>query len=119
MKHSKTRTRILCIAATALGMLALSGTASAASSTCWADRDSGFCSTSCVQANSANHFVHISIGSFADAYHVRDCNNGVIVRSGSSGFWGVEKTITGLYSRYSVYLYGALWPGGHATIDNN
>jgi hypothetical protein len=107
------------IAGAALASLATTSHASAASNTCWAGRTDGFCKTTCIAANAANHFVHIDVAPFAQAYHVRDCNNGIIVYSGSSGFWGVNKTITGLYARYTVYLYGALWPTGYVTINNN
>jgi hypothetical protein len=109
----------VCVAAAALALLATTSHASAASNTCWAGRTDGFCKTTCIAANRTNHFVHIDVAPFAQAYHVRDCTNGIIVYSGSSGFWGVNKTITGLYASYTVYLYGALWPTGYVTINNN
>jgi hypothetical protein len=117
MKNSILRSAL--IAVSALGLFSVTSSVSAASSTCWAGRTDGFCKTDCIRANTANHFVHINISPFADMYMVRDCSNGIIVYSGSSGFWGVKKTITGLYASYTIYLYGALWPGGHATINNN
>ena len=114
----KTIVRAALAAVSALGLFSVTSDASAASNTCWADRD-GFCKTTCINADPVSHHVHINIGPWAEMYMLRDCSNGIILRSGSSGWNGVRKTITGLYASYTIYLYGALWPGGFATINNN
>jgi hypothetical protein len=72
------------------------------------------CWTDPVPANRSTHHVHISLGAYNN-WSVIDYYNRVVVSSGRSGFWGVNRTITGLYSWYQLRLGGL----GGGDIDNN
>lgn len=101
--------------------LALGGgpsVAQAASATCHAAWGDGFCHTGNIPANSQFQFVNVSVNGPSSLFAVRDRSNGITVFQGSSGWSGYEKTIGGLYSEYSVYLYGGAWPITYVTISN-
>jgi hypothetical protein len=92
--------------------------AQAASSTCNAGWGDGFCHTDNIPANPQFHFVHVDVNGPCSLFTVRDRANGITVFQGSSGWSGYERTIGGLYSEYSVYLYGGAWPVTYVTISN-
>ncbi|RYG20281.1 hypothetical protein EON82_20440 [bacterium] len=110
------------VALTGAAALAVASPLFAASSTCHIGHAQyGGCDTNAVAAHSRNHFVHISVTSYLP-YKVIDQTNGVVVAKGNAGLWGVDKTITGLYSRYRAEAkYNPICEitGGHITIDNN
>jgi len=114
---------ILVMAATSLfSPFSLAKPAFAASNTCWMLRPPWKCTTTSVSANPNGHFIHIDIAPRV-AYRVVDSDNGVVVNSGTSSWFGTRKTITGLYGHYhikakTVQLLGLMnWQ--FATINNN
>jgi hypothetical protein len=90
----------------------------AASSTCHAALRDGFCHTGNVPAHPQFHFVHVDVSGPCNLFTVVDRVNGVTVYQSSAGWGGHERTIGGLYSEYSVYLYGGSWPITSVTINN-
>jgi hypothetical protein len=84
-------------------LISATAPAFAASSQCAVGFNHPACRTKAIQANAANHFIHISVSPYM-SYQVVDTANGVVVASGKAGFLGVRKTITGLYSRYHAAI---------------
>lgn len=90
----------------------------AESDTCYAGVSDGFCHTDNIPAHWQHHFVHVEVSGPCSLFTVVDRSNGIVVYQSSSGWGGKEKTIGGLYSDYSVYLYGGAWPVTNVTINN-
>lgn len=88
--------------AVSLPLLSMTITAKAQSATCVITVGQN-CYTNSIPANKNNHFVHITLSPFVD-YTVIDSKIDKVVYRGSSGFWGVKKTITGLYSDYKLHI---------------
>ena len=107
-----------CAILVALALGGVPSMARAASNTCHAAWGDGFCHTANIPANPQFNFVIVSVNGPSSLFAVRDRANGITVFQGSSGWSGYEKTIGGLYSEYSVYLYGGAWPITHVTISN-
>jgi hypothetical protein len=101
-----------------VALVAASPVALAASAHCSASLSDGFCHTGGVPAHPEFHFVHVDVSGPCDLFTVVDNANFVTVYQNSSGWGGKEKTIGGLYSSYSVYLYGGVWPITSVTINN-
>lgn len=99
-------------------LAAAQSVALAQSDTCDAGWSDGFCHTANIPANSQFNFVHIDVSGPCDLFNVVDRVNGITVYQGSTGWGGMQKTIGGLYSEYSVYLYGGVWPLTNVTISN-
>jgi hypothetical protein len=100
------------------GSLALAQMATAASDTCWMVSQPYTCQTRSIPANPNGHFVHIDISPRV-AYVVKDSVNGAVVSSGTSGWTGTRKTITGLYGRYHIESRDVGPFRAFATINNN
>jgi hypothetical protein len=101
-----------------VALAAAPSVALAASDTCHAAWSDGFCHTDNIPAHPQHHFVHVDVSGPCNRFRVVDRVNGVTVYQGSSGWGGHERTIGGLYSAYSVYLYGGSWPITSVTINN-
>jgi hypothetical protein len=94
-------------------------TAVAASSTCFVSKVQQWCRTDSIPAQPIGHLVHLSLSPRLN-YEVKDDTNGVIVGSGYAGLNGLQKTIPGLYARYSMLVllpFTNNW--GWGTLDNN
>ena len=113
MSMIKTSAILVAVALAAAPNLALAG--SVGCSAAWGD---GFCHTDNISANSQFHFVHVDVSGPCDLFTVVDRVNGITVYQSSSGWGGHERTIGGLYSAYSVYLYGGSWPFTSVTLAN-
>ena len=113
MSMIKTNALLLAVA-----LAAAPSAAMAASTTCYAAFSDGFCHSDNIPANSQFHFVHVDVSGPCDLFTVVDRSNYVTVYQSSSGWGGREKTIGGLYSEYSVYLYGGTWPFTNVTLSN-
>jgi len=78
------------------------------------------CWTNTVQANRTSHHVHIAVSRHV-TYEVVDVANGVVVAKGTTGWGGVDRTITGLYSSYRLHIWNgvtATLTGGWGEIHN-
>jgi hypothetical protein len=102
----------------AVALAATPAVSVASSAGCSAALSDGFCHTDNIPANRDFHFVHVDVSGPSDLFTVVDRSNYVTVYQSSSGWGGKEKTIGGLYSDYSVYLYGGVWPLTSVTISN-
>ena len=117
--RSTLRATLLPAAIIALSFVApRSALAASSSCTAWSGSlTNSSCTTGAIWANPTNHFVHISVA-FASRYTVRDARNGVVVATGSTGWLANSRTITGLYSLYTLRMYDSPW-GSWASISNN
>lgn len=96
--------RTLTAAALIMGAALTAPAATASAASCWTTTNPAFTSFTCrLPANSTNHFIHISTGPFVTVDAI-DFHSFVRVYHGKAGVWGIEKTVTGLYSVY--YLAG-------------
>jgi hypothetical protein len=109
----KTSAILFAVVLAAAPSMALAGSVG-----CSAAFSDGFCHTDNISANSQFHFVHVDVSGPCNLFAVRDRENGITVYQSSSGWGGKQKTIGGLYSEYSVYLYGGSWPFTNVTISN-
>jgi hypothetical protein len=101
-------------------LLGIATPAGAASKRCDVGRAWPRCTTGIVPANSNSHHVHVSVSSFLH-WSVKDVDTGVTVGSGNSNLWGVERTITGLYGRYTATIVNGVTAnvvGGGVTLHN-
>jgi hypothetical protein len=102
-------------------VLATAAPSLAASDDCGVGFAPASCRTKAIPANKENHFVHIMVSPYMK-YRVVDSTNGDVVARGTAGFFGVRKTITGLYAKY--YAAIDVTPqvpviGGNISIRNN
>lgn len=105
---------ILCGVALAAAP-AISAAETAACSVAFSD---GFCHTDNIPANGSGHWVHVDVLGPSDLFRLVDRVNSVTVYQSSSGWGGKDHTVGGLYSSYSVYLYGGVWGFTNVTISN-
>jgi hypothetical protein len=82
-----------------LAILASAQGASAASARCTVVLGKTSCQTQTIAANRTNHFLQLEVSKYA-TFRVIDSTNGKVVASGKSGFFGIRRTITGLYANY-------------------
>jgi hypothetical protein len=99
-------------------LVAAHSVALAQSSTCSAAWSDHFCHTGNVPANADNHFIHLDVSGPCDLFAVVDRVNGLTVYQASTGWGRTEKTLGNVFSAYSVYLYGGVWPITNVTISN-
>jgi hypothetical protein len=115
--------KIIASTLVALAVFGAAGAAEAASKKCSIGLTlaTGDCTTGWVRANAKTHHVHISVSRFLN-YSVKDIDTHVQIARGKSNLSGVEKTIGGLYGRYTASINNiatAVLGGGSVTIHNN
>jgi len=87
------------------GLLALTGSSAvqAASAVCSQLTIPFPCNTPTIASNSAHHYINLHASMYAP-YKLIDSTNGIVVTSGTAGFWGTRRTITGLYAKYHGHV---------------
>ena len=102
-------------------LLGRGGASHAASSTCTVGIAPAECTTDWVRANPTTHHIHIKVSPW-QTYYLKDIDTHVVVAHGTNGMLGTERTVTGLYGRYTGTVNNALTAlliGGGITISNN